>query len=183
MNDFDDFLDLRARDFSRVRLAVFEGRSGSGKSTAIRFLLDEHRDFRGREAVVLERASLRSFRGRADVLAIDDLVEWREVGPALDLLRRSRTLLVAAHLPLWSFLPARLIGPCALFSTDRDRGKIQRALARRGIPASSAAVTRYVAAFGATYTDLEIILERCPLPTFDAALARFSRLCTLEAEP
>ena len=34
----DDFLGLRAREFSRVRLAVFEGRSGSGKSTAIRAL-------------------------------------------------------------------------------------------------------------------------------------------------
>ncbi|HSN68051.1 MAG TPA: hypothetical protein VLV48_02335, partial [Thermoanaerobaculia bacterium] len=94
MTRFDDFLALRTRDFSRVRLAVFAGRSGSGKSTAIRFLLEEHPDFRARGVVALDRASLRDFRGRADVVVVDDLVAWSDLPPLAALVRRSRTVLV-----------------------------------------------------------------------------------------
>ncbi len=177
---FDDYLDLRSRDFSRARLVVFTGRSGSGKSTAIRFLLEEHPDFRGREALRLAGPPFSRFEGRADVIVVDDLTSIRDLRAVIPLLAASRTLLVASHLsPAW-FRPLHPAIRCALFRTDLDAGKIERDLARRGIAASSGAVRKYTEAFGATYTDLDIILERCPAETFDAALARFTKFCRVD---
>ena len=179
---FDDFLSLRTAGFPGARLVVFSGRSGSGKSTAIRFLLAAHPDFRHRESVVLGRASLARFRGKGDVIVLDDLVEPRDLAHIPRLLRASTSLLVASHLRATWFRPFQLVVPCAFFRTDRDGAKIRRHLERRGIAATPAAVERFVAAFGATYTDVDIVTERCPAPTFDESLARFAKLCDLVVE-
>ncbi len=177
-DSFDDYLALRDRDFSRDRLVVFTGRSGSGKSTAIRFLLDEHPDFRGRRRIILEGPPFTRVEAGADVIAIDDLTSLRELGTVRRFLAGSRTLLVASHLdPAW-FAPLSAWFRCAFFRTDADEGKIARDLERRGVVASAAAVRRYASIFGATYTDLDIILERYPEPTFDIALAKFTKFCT-----
>ena len=164
---FDDFLGLGARDFSRHRLIAFVGESGSGKSTAIRFLLERHPDFarRGRDVVVAD-----------EVPRVADLARLWE--PA----RRGATLLVASHLPAaWFRALCPLLGG-AVFRTDRDTGKISRYLQRRKVPASARAVEAYVRRFGATYTDVDIIVERFPAASFDASLARFLRLCRIERE-
>jgi hypothetical protein len=179
---FDDFLSLRTFDFSGARLVVFAGRSGSGKSTAIRFLLAAHPDFRRRESVALTRASLPRFRGAGDVIAVDDLVEPGDLVHLPRLLRGSRVLLVASHLSAAWFRPLQLFVPCVFFRTDRDGAKIRRHLARRGVAITPAALERFVAAFGATYTDAEIVAERWPAPTFDESLARFAKFCRLEVE-
>lgn len=172
---FDDYLALASRDFSRDRLVVFTGRSGSGKSTAIRFLLDEHRDFRGREASIIEGPRFARLQSEADVVAVDDLTTVADLPRVLRLLARSRTLLVASHLdPLW-FAPLRAVVRCSLFRTDADTRKLERYLADRGVAASARALAIYAAAFRATYTDLDIILERCPARSLDAALAKFLR--------
>ena len=44
---FDDFLGLEDENFERTRLIVFTGISGSGKSTAMKFLCDRHPAFSG----------------------------------------------------------------------------------------------------------------------------------------
>ena len=48
MTGFDDFLQLKAASFRSTRLAVFTGVSGSGKSTAIQWLIQHHPDFQNR---------------------------------------------------------------------------------------------------------------------------------------
>lgn len=181
---FDDYLSLRSRDFSRHRLIVFTGRSGSGKSTAIRFLLEEHPDLRGREALVLEGPPFAETEREVDVIALDDLTAVADLRIVVRLLRRSRTLLVASHLdPAW-FAPLRAAMRCALFRTDADTGKLERYLADRGVAASADALATYAGAFRATYTDLDIILERCPSNSLDSALAMFLKFNAIrESDP
>lgn len=158
MTLYDDFLGLAGLDLSPYRLIVFHGRSGSGKSTAIRFLLD-HQLRHERIQVIDEIATIR------------ELVNMRRV-----LRRRS---LVATHVsPLWVGLIAG--GDMKVFRTDTDGTKIARYLARLGVKASPAACDRYVREFGATYTDIDLILERCPSPEFDISLSRFLKFHRIE---
>lgn len=159
---FDDFLGLAGRDFSHHRVVAFVGESGSGKSTAIRFLLECHPHFRRGDVVVIDEARI------ADLVRL-----WRPVALGAQ-------ALVASHLSaatLRALLPFPGVAVCR---TDRDRGKIRRYLERIGVIASADAVEAYVRRFGATYTDVDLILERFPGRTFDAALSRFERFCALE---
>jgi hypothetical protein len=159
---FDDFLGLERRDFSAHRVVAFVGESGSGKSTAIGFLLEHHRDFLRAEVHVVDEARI-----------VDLLRLWQPIA------RGSRVLL-ASHAPAWIVRAALPFPGVSVFETDRDAGKIARYLGRRGVAASKQAVTAYVRRFRATYTDVDLILERFPGRPFDAALARFERFCVLE---
>jgi len=158
LEHYDDFLGLLGRDFSRERLVLFCGASGSGKSSAIRFLLERHSHFGGGDVTVMDEVHA----GNLHRLAARAAAGGR--------------LLAATHLPLgWMSALPRV----AVFRTDRDRAKIARYLRARGVSASPEAVEAYVRRFGATYTDVDIILERYPAPRFDVALARFERFCSL----
>lgn len=180
---FDDYLGLDRMDLARFRLLVFIGRSGSGKSTAIGHLLDAHPSFRGRESAVLHRPSFAGPSGLPPLVAVDDLVEPRELRVVLDLLRSGRTLLVASHLDAaWYRVPSLFV-PTIIFRTDADESKIGRYLGRRGVAASDDATRAYVRRFGATYTDADIILERYPGRSFDDALGRFERYCEVTVHP
>ena len=159
---FDDFLRLAERDFRSHRVVAFVGESGSGKSTAIGFLRERHPHFRGREVLILDEA------WAADLPRL-----WRP-------LARGAKVLLASHLPAWVVRAALPCKGVEVFRTDRDRGKILRYLRAQGIAASAQAVDGYVRRFGATYTDVDLILERFPGCSFDAALARFERFCRLE---
>lgn len=159
---FDDFLGLATRGFASHRVVAFVGESGSGKSTAIRFLLERHPDFQRGEVLVVDEARL-----------VDLLKLWQPIACG-------RQALVASHLPaatLRSLLPFPGV---AVFRTDRDCGKIRRYLERLNVAATATAVQAYVRRFGATYTDVDLILERFPGRSFDTALGCFERLCTLQ---
>jgi energy-coupling factor transporter ATP-binding protein EcfA2 len=180
MLEFDDYLGLDRIDLARFRLLVFTGRSGSGKSTAIGHLLSTHPSFRGRESAVLRRPSFEGPSGLPDVVAVDDLVEPRELRVVVDLLRSGRTILVASHLDAAWYRAVSLFVPAIFFRTDADEAKIGRYLEKKGVAASEDATRAYVRRFGATYTDADIILERYPGRSFDDALTRFDRYCELE---
>lgn len=154
---FDDFLGLAARDFSRHRVVAFVGESGSGKSTAIGFL-----------------------RARYPAMAVIDEARAADLPRLCRMVAAGRAVLVASHLPAWLLRLALPAGRVAIFRTDCDPGKIARYLEARRVRASGAAIDAYVRRFGATYTDIDLILERFPGPSFDAALASFTRRCRLE---
>ena len=173
---FDDFLALAAHDFSRCRLVVFYGCSGSGKSTAIEWLLRSHPDFAGRDAVRIEGPPLRVPEEVAPLVVLDEITAPRELLLVARLLARGSTLLVASHLrPAWYCAFPR----ASVFTMDADRAKIARHLGRLGLAASPHAVDLYVRRFGANYTDVGIILERHPAPTFDLSLGAFLRFSHL----
>jgi hypothetical protein len=184
---FDDFLGLAERDFSRHRLVVLHGCSGSGKSTAIRWLLDEHPDFRRRNCFMVEShrgegeiLSVSSVPGAPRLVAIDEITRPGELALVARVLAGGAVLLVASHLPPAWFVPFRLFGRVSIFTTDTDGTKIARHLERIGAPASPRAVELFVRRFGANYTDVAIIRERCPAPSFDVSFARFERFSRID---
>ena len=168
--DFDDALGLTGRCFAGVELVTFHGRSGSGKSTAIRHLLDEHPDFQAENRA--ERSD--------EITVFDDLLSPREIGDILRALRRGHRVLAACHFrPRW-LAPLRLRWRLAPFDLDAHPEKITRWLTARGIPHTPEAVHHFCHHYGANYTDAAIILERFPDQSFDRALSRFLRQCRIE---
>ena len=166
---FDDALDLLALTFTARRGVVFCGRSGAGKTTAIRFLLERHAHF---------------CRRRSEVFVLEELYDWRDARRLWPVFAHRRPLLVASHWPLWLH---RLMAPWLrvhVVDLDAPRIKIERALARRAIPASGPAIRHFCDHFGANYTDLQIVLERYPGMDFDQAWRRFVRECVVtESKP
>lgn len=159
MTFFDDFLNLAAFDASSYKLVLFHGRSGSGKSTSMRFLQS---------------------RMSQPVVVVDEITTLRDFFRTLRTLRSKGTVLAATHIsPLWF----RLIRPwsIAVFRTDGEAAKIKRYLDRIGVHSSHAVVEAYARRFRATYTDAEVIMERWPAASFDESFARFQKLGEIEA--
>lgn len=234
MTEYDDFLSLLDQDFDDARFIAFCGKSGSGKSTAIRFLLENHRDFAGVRPVVIEPQRIEHFNvslpvsdrrkrffskdrrlchsllaagrrtERSEVrnlaendnsecardifmfssptekwIVVDEMITVVDIIRVAGLLIRGRRVLAASHVPPLWLRPLRVFGRCNLFRTDRDASKLARYLGRQGVAFSRNALARFVEKYGATYTDLDIILERASERNFDRAFARFERLCSI----
>lgn len=182
----DDFLGLLGADLAGLRALVLTGRSGSGKSTLLRHLAAHHPALRDEPVRVLSGRPLprvpRDVRPGEWVL-VDEVLTRPELGRLLRLAARGARLLVASHLEPWAHLPLRLFGPLAVHRTDRDPAKLGRHLARRGLEAAPRDVARFARRYGASYTDLEILLECYPTGTFAQRLARFERSHQVALEP
>jgi hypothetical protein len=169
----DDYLGLLQQPLDRLRLLVFHGASGSGKSSQIAMLLARHPELAGRP--VSHATPLDRIDGRHDVLVLDELKGLRDcacLGPAL---RRSRLLLVASHVHPTLLWPWRLGRAQRCFRIDPLGHKLARAMQRRGVRYSERALTAFVARYGANYTDLDIVLEQTGVNDLDQALALFAR--------
>ena len=179
---YDDHVDFSDIDLGRHRVVVFYGASGSGKSTCISRLLDTHRDFEG-----LRHARIAG--GPVDwstvdppserLVVIDEMLLLRDLAHVTGLLRAGHVIVAASHLPSWLTGALGAVWPLRQFATDRDPGKIERFLARRGIGFSRDVVRDYCKTYGATYTDAEIILEHCGGRDFDRAYRSFARRCDI----
>lgn len=180
---YGDFLGLADRRFSDTRLIVFTGVSGSGKSTAIEFLLEDHADFVGCDYVRVDSRPL-EFRDTYATawIVIDEIIEWHHLWDAHRLLRCGHRLIVANHLPSLAlkclFAPWRGVYLC----TDDDPTKIRNYLERLGVVASDEAVERFCRTYRASFTDVDIILEHFSGTDFDTSLRRFERFCTITKE-
>jgi len=161
---FDDALALADRDFRGVDVLVLCGESGSGKSSAIRFLMHRHAHFR-------DDPCLR---------VIEELRSWRDLRHLFVAWWRGQRLLVASHLPVAAHRCLGVLMRTRVIALDRHPQKISRWLDARGIGYSEAAVTCFCAKFGANYSDAELILQHAGAIDFDQALGRFLRQCRLE---
>jgi hypothetical protein len=183
-DDHIDFLGLARRSFRGVRLVVFGGMSGSGKSTAIDFLRRRHPDFAGQDWVRVARGphGLRFPRCRGRTVAIDEVVSPAELWGVARLVRHNRVL-VATHLPLACYAGFAIWCRTRAFRTDRNAGKIGVMLRRRGIAVSAATLLHYRRTFGANFLDAHHILERWPADQFDRSYAAFLRWCQVRRTP
>mgnify|MGYP001193105008 CR=1 FL=1 len=180
---FDDHCRLADADFRDVRLVEFFGVSGSGKSTALAFLCERHREFCCRTPTVIDPNRPLPAANLGGLAIVEELRRPSDLAIVVALLRRGATVLVASHLrPAWS-APLGIFWRRRSFVLDRDWTKIARHLSRRGVPASETAVRAYCRRYGANYVDVEIILERAPEATFDEAFAKFQRLCRIDRRP
>ena len=182
---FDDFLGLEQETFRRTRLIVFAGISGSGKSTALKFLCDHHPEFAGGSSQwvwMLEKTpEVGSIHGNR-LVVVDEIRDPRQLPTVARLLRQNQTIAVASHLNAAWFWPFRLAGPCRHYSTDRDCAKIGHHLSRRGISHTAGAVTEFCRRHGSSYVDLDCILERHPGRSLDQALHLSRKLDRLAIE-
>lgn len=182
---FDDFLGLANTDFKDVRLIVFCGISGSGKSRALRFLENHHHDFKNRRPVWIHPDTRPGgFPGIHQRLVImDEIRRTSQLADLRTLLRLGNTVAVASHVNPWKFWPLRLFWRTKVFKTDQSRDKIARFLDQSNVSFSHGAIEQYCQVFGANYLDACHIMERYPGQTFDAALQRFLKFCGMQPEP
>jgi hypothetical protein len=182
---FDDFLGLEGEDFRQTRLIVFAGISGSGKSTALKFLCDHHPAFSGkpRRWIWTMEKTWDAARIRCNrLVVVDEVSHPRQLPAVARLLKQNQTVAVASHLkPAW-FWPFRLAGRYRHFLTDHDCAKIARHLTRHGISHTAAAVAEFCRRHGASYVDLDCILERHPGESLDRALHLSLKLDRLTIE-
>ncbi|MGQ0800618.1 MAG: hypothetical protein ACT4NL_10975 [Pseudomarimonas sp.] len=180
----DDYLNLLTQPIGHLELIVFFGASGSGKSSQLALLLDQHPELAGREVAHLTPEQVRAgeLTGTQDIVVLDELQRWRDCFSLSMAMRRSRLLLVASHVhPQWLW-PWRLGRRQRSFCLDPLAEKLARDMRRRGIRFSARALTDFVARFGANYTDLDIVLEQADSSDLDHALGLFLRGSTIRHE-
>jgi len=179
----NDHLGLLERSFARLRMIVFTGMSGSGKTTCIEMLLNAHPDFAGQDHTIIGKAPI-AWPGvdlPTKLVVVDELQRFGELLHVARLLRGGHTVLVASHLhPAWVRLFNRW-WPAEHYYTDRSTDKLQHFLKAQGVRFTPKRVQEFGREYGANYTDLEIILEHSGGEDFDLALERFRRSACLES--
>jgi hypothetical protein len=169
----DDYLGLLDQPLAPLRLVVFHGASGSGKSSQIALLRARHPELAGRDVVVTAPDSLPS--QPVDILVIEEIEFAGQLACLWPALRRARLVLAACHVdPAWLW-PWRLAVRSRCHRLDRQAHKLASALHRRGVRHTPAALAAFVDRFGANYTDLDIVLEHAGVDDLDRALALFAR--------
>jgi len=182
---FDDFLGLGNEKLEGTRLIILTGVSGSGKTTALKYLADHHPAFRNQPKHWMW--TMQKLRNgipvrRKRLVVVDEIEEVRQLARVWRLLIDNRTVAVASHLnPVW-FAPLRWLYDSRHFRTARGPTKIQSLLKSRGIPYTTEAISEFLRRHGASYLDLECILERHPGPSLDQALQLSQKLDEITIE-
>ena len=182
---FDDFLGLGNAKLEGTRLIILTGISGSGKTTALKYLADHHPAFHNQTKhwiwTMQKRRNGIPVRDKR-LVVVDEIEEVRQLARVWRLLMANRTVAVASHLsPVW-FGPLRWLYESRHFHTDRGPTKIQSLLKSRGIPYTTEAISEFLRRHGASYLDLECILERHPGRSLDQALQLSQKLDEITIE-
>ncbi len=182
----DDYLGLLSQDLSGVSTVIFAGPSGSGKTSQIRLLLDRHDDFRHLSRYdISPQAPGFSWRACRARLAGEplELLVVDEIATLLDALHVRRLLPHVPRQVIASHIAPRLIrgaGPRVRhIDTARGSTKLARYLDRLGVDYTHADLQRYVARYGAVFTELQIMLEVCPAPSLAQVWEMFHRFYSI----
>lgn len=171
---FHDFLRLKNQSFEQERLIVFHGTSGSGKSANLKFLADHHPGFSEHPVPWIwtfgKRFDAYEVQGN-QLVAVDEITSLFQFPALRKLLKTNQRVAVASHLhPLWFKLLGAAL-PVRSFSTDDDWSKLRTYLDHKEIPYSEKSLRAFCKLHGASYVDLQCILERFPGKSLDHALS------------
>lgn len=181
---FDDHLGLSSRDFSGVRLVVFHGVSGSGKSTAIARLVQAHPEFQGQRCSYVTGPYIdwRQVTPSTELVVVDECTTLRDALGLAQLLSRGHRVLASSHLPLILSAGLGRIWPAIVLATDREPAKIERYLKVLGAHYSPDCVGAFCAQFGASYCSVDLVMDFDGSSDFDRAYDRFRRCCRVETK-
>ena len=116
------------------------------------------------------------------LLFIDEIVSpWQLISLALNG-RRVGCLAIASHIsPLWYHL-AFPLRKKRFFRTDRGVQKLERWLVQRKVAYTQTAVTAFTKIYGASFVDLQCILERSPKKDLNDALSSHLKRDSIKIE-
>jgi hypothetical protein len=178
--DENNLLNL---NLSGVRLMIFSGCSGSGKSTSIDFLLKNNTEFINRAVSYIGKTGpvdweqYGNLGGLEEVVVIDELMHLSDFRRIFMLLLRGHVVIAANHMPRIYFKWLEFFWTVRHFVTDRKMEKIEHYLDYLRLQYTTIAVRDYCKQFGVSFTTVDIILERYPHKKFDVAYDRFQKFC------
>lgn len=181
---FDDFLGLSRQGFEDVRLVLFHGMSGSGKSSCLHFLAYHHPFFRNQSIHWIwtkhKRVKVHSIQAY-DLVVIDEIVSPFQLFSIHKLLKSNKTVAIASHIhPAWyrlffSFKHTRS------YQTDASTKNLSAYLNRNGIYHSQPALRQFSKQYGSNYVDLNCILDAHPGKDFDNAFESSKKFNTIKS--
>ena len=178
-------MDILQEQFTNIRLVLFSGVSGSGKTTCMQELLREHGDYKDQPRTEISGCPVEwpDKKLSTKLVVIDELVYLRDFRQLLRLLRYGHNIIAASHLSAVYLLLLQCFWKTRIFHTDRDPNTICRYLEQQGVACSETAVRDFCNVFGASYVDARIVLEQYPGCCFDQAWSRFKRTSTITRVP
>ena len=182
---FDDFLGLKETSFANTKLLVFNGISGSGKSSYLNFLAKAHPDFKNlsQEWIWTMHQSFQVKPNQKKCLfLIDEIASPLQLPSLIRIKKSTAQWVVASHIHrLWFrlLLPQEKI---KFYHTDHSTKKLETWMHRWGISFSKESLLAFQKKYGSSYVDLKCILERSPKKDLDYALNKHFRMDSIKIE-
>lgn len=181
-NYFHDHYELLNHDFKQHRLIVFTGKSGAGKSTYIKFLIENNISIKSSSKTIYAERPMQwgKINNKNDLLVLDELKTPLELYYIIKLLLRGNSLIIANHVAIFFIKTIGFFTTSILFNLDNQNEKICFYLKIHGYHFSQSIVEQFCNTYGSNYTDLEIILEHNIDKNFDTIYKNFMRYKTIE---
>ena len=160
---FDDYLDILQQDFSQYKYIVFLWNSWSGKTSYIEELLKKNTSIT-KDITVID-----------EIYNVSDLLKM-----FLLLFDRKKKFIIASHIWFRYYSVFKLLWKVKEIQTDDNSKKIENYLEYKKLKYSKEVLDKFIKMYGATYTDIDIILEKYDWDNFDIAFTNFIKFNTLD---
>ena len=155
---FDDYLNLLNYDFSTFKYIIFKWNSWSWKSSYIKKVLKTNKSINKK------------------IIYIDEIFNIFDFLKVLKLLiKNKKKFIIASHISFKYFFFLNLFWKIKKIETDTSHKKIYNYLNYKKMTFSKEKVEEFIKMFWATYTDIDIILEKYNWNNFDKAFNFFIR--------